>query len=155
MAMELFVLSDQQLNSVRQWQDAIDGEGYPLHLVGNKRIGALKGFLPALLRDTKTGFECNLWPADEFMREMPDVNFGHEWKYALAFRWGGNLNQVPAVWMAAAAYAKATDGVVLDEEGKLRTAAEARSVVEQVEREMPQIEAILRNVTQGFQRDRK
>ncbi len=78
MAMELFVLSDKQLNSVAEWQDAIDGEGCPLRLVGNKPIEALKGFLPALVRDTKTGFECNLWPADEFMREMSDVNFGHE-----------------------------------------------------------------------------
>jgi hypothetical protein len=124
-------------------------------LEGSTPIEALKGFLPAILRDTKTGFECNLWSANEFMREMPDVNFGHEWGHVLAFRWGGNLSQVPAVWMAAAAYAKATGGVVLDEEGKIRTAAEARTVVEQVEREMPQVEAMLRNLTQGLSTNRK
>lgn len=154
MSMELWVLSDKQLDSIAEWQDAIDGEGYPLRLVGNKPVEALKGFLLATLRDTKTGFECNPWPAAEFIHEA-GVKFDHEWRHVLAFRWGGNLSQVPAVWMAAAAYAKATDGVVLDEEGKIWTAAEARSVVEQVEREMPQIEAILRNVTQGFQQNRK
>ncbi len=147
MAMELFVLSDKQLNSVADWQTAIDGEGYPLRLEASAPVEALKGFLPATLRDTKTGFECNPWPAAEFMHEA-GVKFDHEWRHVLAFRWGGNLSQVPAVWMAAAAYAKATDGVVLDEEGKISTAAEARSVVEQVEREMPQIEAMLRNITQ-------
>jgi hypothetical protein len=147
MAMELFVLSDKRLNSVVEWQAAIDGEGYPLRLAGDKPIEALKGFLPAQLRDRKTGFECNLWPAGEFMREMSGVNFGHEWKHVLAFRWGGNLNQVPAVWMAATAYAKATDGVVFDEEdGKIHSAADAQAIVGDIEREMPEMEALLRNL---------
>jgi len=147
MAMELFVLSDKQLNSVEEWQAAIDGEGYPLRLDGNKPIEFLKGFLRAQLRDTKTGFECNVWPAREFMREMSGVNFGHEWKHVLAFRWGGNLSQVPAVWMAATAYAKATNGVVFDEEeGKIRSAVDAQTVVGDVEREMPEMEALLRDL---------
>ena len=81
------------------------------------------------------------------MREMSSVNFGHEWKHVLAFRWGSNLNQVPAVWMAATAYAKATNGVVFDEEGgKIRSAADAQTVVGDVEREMPEMEALLRDL---------
>ena len=148
MAMELYVLSDQQLPSTTEWQVAIDGEGYPLRLEGDKPIEALRGFLPARLRDVKTGFECNPWPADEFMSEMSSVNFGHAWKHVLAFRWGGNLSQVPAVWMAATAYAKATDGVVFDEDaGITRSAADARTVVEQIEHEMPEMEALLRNLS--------
>jgi hypothetical protein len=147
MAMELFVLSDKQLNSVVEWQAAIDGEGYPLRLAGNEPIESLKGFLRAQLRDTKTGFECNVWPAGEFMRDMSGVDFGHEWKHVLAFRWGGNLSQVPAVWMAATAYAKATNGVVFDEEGgKIRTAADAQTVVGDIGREMPEMEALLRDL---------
>lgn len=147
MAMELFVLSDQQLYSTAEWQVAIDGEGYPLRLDGNKPIEALRGFLPARLCDVRTGFECNPWAADEFMSEMPGVNFGHAWKHVLAFRWGGNLSQVPAVWMAATAYAKVTDGVVFDEEaGLTRSAADARTVVERIEREMPEMEALFRSL---------
>lgn len=147
MAMELFVLSDKRLNSVVEWQAAIDGEGYPIRLAGDKPIEALKGFFPAQLRDRMTGFECNLWPAGEFMREMSGVNFGHEWKYVLAFRWGSNLSQVPAVWMAATAYAKATNGVVFDEEdGKIRSAADAQTVIGDIEREMPEMEALLRDL---------
>jgi hypothetical protein len=147
MALELFVLSDKKLSSVADWQAAIDREGYPLRLDGNKPIDALRGFLPALLRETKTGFECNPWPAAEFMREMPSIDFGHDWNHVLAFRWGSNLNQVPAVWMAAAAYAKATNGVVFDEEqGKIRSAADAQTVVGDIEREMPEVEALLRQL---------
>jgi hypothetical protein len=155
MAMELFVLSDKQLNSVADWQAAVAGEGYPLLLEGTTPVQDLKGFLPAKLRDTKTGFECNPWPAREFMSEMRNVNFDHEWAYVLAFRWGGNLSQVPAVWMAAAAYAKATDGVVLDEQGSIHTASEARTIVEDVEREMPQVEAMLRTLNESSRQNRK
>ena len=147
MAMELFVLSDVLLNSMAEWQAALDSEGYPLQLDGNKPIQSLKGFLPARLHDTKTGFECNFWPADAIMREMPGVTFAHKWKHVLALRWGSNLNQVPAVWMAATAYAKATNGVVFDEEqSKVYSPTEARAVVADVEREMPEMEALLRNI---------
>jgi hypothetical protein len=150
MSMELWVLSDKQLRSVAEWQAAIDAEGYPLRLDASGSIETLRGFLPALLRDAKTGFECNLWPADGLMRERPDVDFGHAWKHVLAFRWGGNLSQVPAVWMAATAYAGATDGVVYDEAaGAVRAPAEARTAVEEVERKMPRIEAMLRELTKS------
>ena len=81
------------------------------------------------------------------MREISGIDFGHKWKHVLALRWGSNLNQVPAVWMAATAYAKATNGVVFDEEqGKIRSAEDARTVVDDIEREMPQMEAMLREL---------
>jgi hypothetical protein len=146
-AMELFVLSDKQLRSVAEWQAAIEAEGYPLQLDDKTPITALKGFLPAQLRAATTGFECGHWPADRFMREMSGVNFDHDWKHVLTFRWGGDLNQVQAAWMAAAAYATATDGVVFDEEeGKVRTAVDARAVVQEIECDMPKVEAILREL---------
>jgi hypothetical protein len=88
MAMELFVLSDKQLNTVAEWQAAINGEGYSLRLDVKIPIEALKGFLPVQLRDKKTGFECGCWAADKLMRAAPGVNFGHEWKFVLTFRWG-------------------------------------------------------------------
>jgi hypothetical protein len=145
MAMELFVLSDKQLSTVAEWQAAIDGEGYPLRLDVKMPIEALKGFFPVQLRDKKTGFECGQWPADKFMREKSEVKFGHDWKYVLTFRWGGDLNQVQGAWMAAAAYAAATNGVVFDEEeGKIRTPSEAQEIVQGIERDMPKVEELLR-----------
>ena len=147
MAMELFILSDEQLNSIDEWQAAIDSEGYPLRLEDKTPIKTLKGFLPVMLHDAKTGFECNHWPAAEFMREMPDVNFGRNWKYVLTFRWGGDLNQVQAAWMAAAAYARAVAGVVFDEETRrLLSAVQAVQTVQDIMREMPRIEAIMREL---------
>jgi hypothetical protein len=77
------------------------------------------------------------------MRERPEVHFGRDWKYVLAFRWIGDFNELEAAWMAAAAYATATIGIVFDDwEGKGRTAIEARQVVQDIQRDMPKVEAM-------------
>lgn len=147
MAMELFVLSDQKLKSVSEWQHAINGEGYSLHLDEGKSIESLKGFLPARLRDTKTGFECGCWSIDQFHDAFPDVNVNQTWRYALTLRWGGDLRQLEAAWIAAAAYAQATSGVIFDEQdGKIKSASEARAVVHDIISAMPKAEAILREI---------
>jgi hypothetical protein len=145
MAMELFVLSDKQLESMEEWQAAADGEGYPLRLDDARPIGTLKGFLPVQMGNTKTGFECSHWQADKFMREKSDFKFGHQWKYLITFRWGGDLDQVLAAWMAATAYAKATNGIVFDEvEGTSYTAMQAGEIVRDIQGGLPKVEAILR-----------
>jgi hypothetical protein len=131
MSMEMWVLSDRELSSVAEWQAAIEAEGYPLRLDSTVQLQTHSGFLPAHLREKRTGFECDHFPADEFLSDMkqqnPDVDFGRDWKFVLAFRWGGSFNELEAASMAAAAYAAATDGVVVDDqEMKIRSAGEAR-----------------------------
>jgi len=57
---------------------------------------------------------------------MPNVDFGHAWKHVLALRWRGDFNELRAAWVAGSAYARATDGIVFDDqEGKIRNSAEA------------------------------
>jgi hypothetical protein len=166
MAMELWVLSDRQLNSIAEWQSAIDAEGFPLRLSDERPLGKLNGFLPAHLRGEPTGFECSHWPAGEFMRGMPKIDFGHEWRYVLAFRWPGDFNQLRTAWIAGSAYAQATDGVIVDDqEERIRDAAEARDVARRMyeapefdikpvidelmpklERELPKAEEMLRQL---------
>jgi hypothetical protein len=141
--MEMWVLSDRELNSVAEWQTAIDAEGYPLKFAPDVQLQTHSGFLPSHLRGELTGFECDHWPADEFMREtkqqMPDVDFGHDWKFVLAFRWLGSKEiELLSAWMAGTAYAQATGGVILDgEEGKVRTPAQARELVHDLEHPSP------------------
>jgi hypothetical protein len=159
MAMELWVLSDKQLNSIAEWQSAIDIEGFPLKLSEKLQFEKLDGFLPSHLRGDLTGFECNHWNASEFMRDASDIDFGHDWKYVLAFRWGGNFNELRAAWIAGASYAQATGGVVFDDqEGKIRNAAEAREVA-RVEYETPDpnvksvVDKVLRDLKLGPYRE--
>jgi hypothetical protein len=129
MAMELWVFSDRELGSISEWPAAIDAEKFSLSLSNEKPLDKINGFIPAQLRGQPTGFECNHWSAVEFMRDMSTVDLGHPWKYFLAFRWRANFNELRAVWIAASAYARATDGIVFDDqEGKIRNAAEAIDV---------------------------
>jgi hypothetical protein len=126
MAMELWVLSDRQLRSIVEWQTAIDAEGFPLQLSAEVSFADLSGFLPATLRGQTTGFECTHLSAAEFIRDMPRMHFGHDWKHVLACRWRGDFNELRAAWIAGAAYARATEGIIFDDqEGKIRNAEQA------------------------------
>jgi hypothetical protein len=135
MSMELRVFSDRQLNSIAEWQSAIDAEAFSLRLADETPLDAVTGFLPSYLQDRLTGFECSHWNSTEVMADYPNVDFGHRWKYVLAFRWlGSKRDEMRAAWMAATAYARATNGVLFDElDGRVRTPEQALEVVRDLE----------------------
>lgn len=135
MSMELWVLSDRQLNSIAEWQAAIDSEGYSLTLKTDASLERLNGFLPCHLRGELTGFECYHNDAAAFMQNNATVSVGHDWKYALGFRWlGSKQNETLAAWMAGTAYARATAGLVVnDQDSQRRTAAQSAEVVRDIE----------------------
>jgi len=146
MSMEIWVLSDRQLKSTAEWQAAINAEHYPLQLSADVAFEALRGFFPMQLHGERSGCECYHDPADELIKTNANVDFGHAWKYALGFRWGGDLGAMQSAWMAATAYAAATDGIVVDDqELKIRTAAESRQEVENIVQGIPKMEEILRD----------
>jgi hypothetical protein len=141
MSMELWILSDKKLHSIAAWQLAIDTEGYSLELPTETSFEDLNGFLPCYLRKQLTGFECYHDDAVQFMRAHPEIDFGHSWQHVLGLRWvGSKKNELRASWIAGTAYAQATDGVVFDDqEGKIRSSAEAREVA-RMEYEAPEID---------------
>lgn len=150
MSMELFIFSDRQLGSIAEWQGAIDAEGFALHLSDETPFFELDGFLPMMVNDKETGFECVHWNAREIMSESPRVDFGHDWKYALAFRWGSDIYALAAAYMAGAAYARATGGVVLDcEENKILKPIPAAELARKLDRETPAMEAEMRRLMEG------
>ena len=158
MAMELWVLSDRQLNSVSEWQTAIDAEAYPLKLTSDIAFDDLRGFFPAQLHGKPTGFECYHDEVSPLISNNPDVDFGHAWAFALAFRWGSRIEELRAAWMAGTAYAHAVDGMIFDDqEGKFRNATEARQVVRDIERDVPNmdriVDEVLRNAKLGPYRE--
>lgn len=130
MSMELWVLSDGQLNSIAEWQAAIDAEGYSLNLAKDALFEKLNGFLQCHLREELTGFECYRDDAAALIRNNAGFNFGHDWKYALGFRWlGSKQNETLAAWMAGTAYARATAGIIInDQDSQLRTATQSEVV---------------------------
>jgi len=88
------------------------------------------------------------------MLEYPDLDFGHEWTQALAFRWGGNIHSTPAAHMAGSAYAKATNGIVFDcEQGKLLTPQDSLKMARDLLDEIPKMEEALRIVLEQINTD--
>jgi hypothetical protein len=118
MSIEIFVLSDRRLVSMAEWQHAIDAEGLDLQLDASRPFEQLSGHLPAHRGEQHAGFECDHWdPADVMDEEnCADIDFGHRWTQALAFRFGGDFHALWGAYAAAAAYAKATEGVLFDGE---------------------------------------
>jgi hypothetical protein len=144
MSMEIHVLSDREIASMAAWQQAITAEGFGLQLSAEASFPALKGFLPARSAGKTTGFECYHDDPRELLIGYHDFDFGHPWKHALSFRWGGDIMECLAAYMAAAAYAKATDGVVfVPDDGELLTPPLAIDRARETERELPAIVAQL------------
>jgi hypothetical protein len=143
--MEMHVFSDQQLNSMAEWQRAVDLEGYPLKFPPDTRFEAARGFLPCKLREKDTGFECYHDNAQNMMQHYGSDDFHRQWKYALGFRWRGDFTELQAAWMAAAAYAQATNGIIFDPEaGRSYSPQEAVKIVSDNEQELPAVEAAVR-----------
>jgi len=146
MSMEICVFSDTQLNSISDWQLAIDTKAFPLRLSYDKPLAQVRGFLPARLGEKLTGFECRHVVPNEITSTYPEINFGHAWKYVIAFSWGGDFDAMQAALMAAAAYADATAGMVFDEDaGELLEPFQAVQAVRDMIRNAPKIEAMIRD----------
>ncbi len=135
MSIEIYVLSDRALGSIAEWQRAIDAEGFDLRLDTSRPFEALSRHLPAQRGERHAGFECDHWDPADIMEGCSDLDFGHPWTKALAFRFGGDYYAAWGAYAAAAAYARATDGVVFDgEEGAVFTADKIVAVARDLER---------------------
>jgi hypothetical protein len=147
MAMQIYVLSDTRLKSISEWQNAIMREGFPLLLDDDdkRELSEITCFVPAMLEQKRTGFECYHITLKELADNCHGIRFDREWKYVLELVWGGDFAEMQAATMAAAAYARATGGIVFDAEaGQFLTAAEAFETVQEDSRilaELPELKA--------------
>jgi len=147
MSMQICVLSDRRLTFISEWQQAVDAESFPLRLSFGKPLAQIGGFISAHIGKTPTGFECRYRMPGDISAAYPEINFGHAWKYGMAFIWGGDINELQAAWAAAAAYAQATEGIVFDEqEGKLLSPEEAIQTFRDLARTIPDVDAVVRNL---------
>lgn len=142
MSMAIHVLSDRKLTSMAEWQQAIDAEGFGLRLSAGRSFEALRGFLPAQWSGREAGFECGHDSTAELHEYYGgDVDFGHVWSCALTFGWGSDMLACLGAYMAAAAYARATDGIVFDpQDSRIFTAQEAADAAREIERDLPSLE---------------
>ena len=142
MAMQICVLCDDRLGSIAEWQRSIDAEGFPLRLSDADP----ERNLAAQLGDEETSIEYGVYDFSELKDAFEHVNFGRDWKYAVAFTWSSDFAEEIASWMAATAYAHATNGRIFDEqEAKIFTPEESLKIISDTEQRRPAMEAIVRN----------
>lgn len=142
MSMELCVFSEAKLDSISNWQQAIDAEGFALQLSADGPFAQVNGFLPARLGYKRTGFECYHVDPRVIIETYGNIHFGTEWKYALSLIWGGDFTEMRAAWVGAASYARATSGLVFDPQaGQLFTAPEGVAIAKDNEHVLAQLEA--------------
>jgi hypothetical protein len=133
MPMEICVLSDRALASIADWQAAIDAEGFPLTLSNGVSLQGLSGFLPMQLHGRKAGCECGHIDVDDVVRIYGETTVNRRWARALLLRFGDDLVACLCAYMSGAAYARATEGYVLDcAEGRILTPREAANVVREL-----------------------
>lgn len=136
MAIELIVLSDHRLVSVEEWQRSIDAEGFSIGLPDDVSVERLEGFLPVRSNGVATGFECDHCDVQEVLTLYPNVKFKRIWRYGLAFRFG-DFDACLAAYISAAAYAKASDGILFDpQEGLVMSPPEALGRIAQMRRDI-------------------
>jgi hypothetical protein len=117
MSVDIFILSNRTLPDTATWQKAIDEQGHDLILHADISLATHTGFLPAVTGEDETGFECSAMPIDEIREMFPDADLGGSWSNALVIYYGGDVAEGYAANVSAAAYAKATGGVVFDPQG--------------------------------------
>lgn len=140
MSIEIFVLSDRRLDSIAEWQQAIDKEGFDLRLDSSRPFEAQSGYLPANRGELHAGFECDHWDPNDVFENCPDIDFGRAWSIALAFRFGGDFLAMWGTYAAAAAYSRATDGVLFDgESGDIMQPDKAVAFAPDLERDLPRL----------------
>lgn len=116
MSMEVYVFSDRQLGSIAEWQVAIEADGFDVRLDASRAFADLSGFLPVVIEGRPAGFECDHFEAGSMIDELTEEGFPveHRWKHLLVFRFGGNYDEGVAAAVAAAVYARSTDGILFD-----------------------------------------
>lgn len=128
MSLSAYVLSKRALETIGEWQAAIDALGFKLILEGDahERIETLFGHLPAVWEGHEAGFEC--LPGDEsaaenFLEDHDEARPGGPWTQILEISYVGLAN-IAGVAIAGAVYAHATGGFFWEGEEGVRINAE-------------------------------
>jgi hypothetical protein len=87
--MQLCILTDSLLESIVEWQKAIDAVGFPLQLSDadpNRNLAVR-------LREEETSIEYGTHDFREFKEANGRSNFGHDWTYAIIFTWSSDFRR--------------------------------------------------------------
>jgi hypothetical protein len=121
MSMEVHVFFRGRLPSKAALGKAMKELEFPLTVGG--ATGSLEGhsgFMPMRLRREETGVEFDVFDGRSAVEELAAADVDPSFDRSANFRWGGDDSEMQAGLCAAAALARLTNGIVLDEaDGRL------------------------------------
>lgn len=137
MSMELYVISPRRLETISEWQRAVDQLEFPIKFSPDVDFDKINGFLPLLLNGKPSGFECDHWALEDITESYGELRVGPDWNHVLAFRWAGNFDELISAMQASAAYAIATGGVIFDpQESEILSRDRFLAVARNIEKEV-------------------
>lgn len=139
MSMELYVISPKRLETIQEWQNAVDQFHFPIKFSQDIDFRKTSGFLPLLLNGKPSGFECDHWTIEDIEESLSFHHIAPEpnSKHVLAFRWGGNFDELISATQASAVYAIATSGAVFDpQEGEILSNERSLELAKNIEKKV-------------------
>lgn len=114
MSLELYTFLDA-LPDRQAWQAAIDETDVDLKLDPELDLTGDSGFSPCVLKEQSSGFELQVMPAAELLRDNPSlVPSAGARLHAVCFRWGGDLAECACVLGATLALMRRFNAVAYD-----------------------------------------
>lgn len=113
--------------------------GFPLTIPAAKgSLAEQSGYLPMKLRREETGVEFGIFDDRAAIAEYAAFGIDPGYERVANFRWGSDSQECIVAFCSAAALAKLTDGIVLEEtEGKVLSAPEAIAAARQLLETLP------------------
>jgi hypothetical protein len=117
MAMEIHVLFAGELPGKAALQKAMRNLGFPFSIKPTTgSLGRQKGFMPMTLRREETGVEFDVFEGRAAVEDVAGRDVDPRFERVANFRWGGDETEAAAGLCGAAALAKITNGIVLEEQ---------------------------------------
>lgn len=116
MATEAHVLFDAALPTIKDINAELRGLGFPVRLqYGNGPLADHGGFLPATLRRQQSGCEFDVPSGADAADDLDPPDAAKPFSCCVSLRWGSDEDEASVGLCIAAALAKLTKGIVLEE----------------------------------------
>jgi hypothetical protein len=126
MSVELHVLFGGKVPSKGALTRAMKELGFPVTIpAGGKPLAQQGGYLPMKLRREESGVEVDVSADRAVVEEIAGKHFDPRYERCVSLRWGGDEQEMLCALCTAAALAKLTDGIVLDDDGRPLSAEQA------------------------------
>lgn len=147
MSMEIYLLTNERINSTKAWQDATDALGFDVRFLDNQPLQAKTTRIRAECRSKPVLMELEQVSLATVRDLFPDVIFPDDVTNVHALFWSKTLEGGLAAYQATAAYIGLASGLMIDtEEGKLNNPARAVELARDMAARMPLLEEAMESI---------